>query len=131
MTWDPVSGKWYGPPELSYPHAPFILGVVFTAVVVPAVGVAVLVGMQLFVRSFWDLNAGLFGLFKGLVMMWVFSLLIMVLCRFRRAAIAWLEGRVLSIDMIFRTFIQIFLKQWIGKGDCCVMFCHGMQTDPM
>lgn len=86
MTWDPVSGKWYGPPELSYPHAPFILGVVFTAVVVPAVGVAVLVGMQVFVRSFWDLNAGLFGLFKGLVMMWVVSLLIMVLCRFRRAA---------------------------------------------
>ena len=69
MTWDPVSEKWYGPPELSYPVRPFVLGIMFTLVLIPAVGVAVLVGMQVFVRSFWDLNAGLFAMFKGLVMM--------------------------------------------------------------
>lgn len=80
MTWEPVSGRWYGPPELSYPVRPFVLGVAFTAVVIPAVGTAVLVGMQAFVRSFWDLNAGLFGMFKGLVMMWVFLSLSLCSC---------------------------------------------------
>ena len=69
MTWDPVSERWYGPPELSYPHSPLILSTLFTGVVIPAVGVAVIVGMQVWVRSFWDANAGLFALFKGLVMM--------------------------------------------------------------
>ncbi|CAF9913143.1 hypothetical protein IMSHALPRED_000925 [Imshaugia aleurites] len=69
MTWDPDSKKWYGPPELSYPHSPLIFSVVFLAVLLPAVGAAVVIGMQLWVRSFWDANAGLFGLFKGLVLM--------------------------------------------------------------
>lgn len=69
MTWDPVSGKWYGPLELSYPRSPLILSTLFTGVLIPAVGVAVIVGMQAWVRSFWDANAALFGLFKGLVMM--------------------------------------------------------------
>ena len=69
MTWDPASERWYGPPELSYPYSPFVLGVVFLAVLIPAVGAAVVVGMQLWVRSFWDANAGLFGMAKGLVMM--------------------------------------------------------------
>ena len=69
MTWDPVSERWYGPVELSRPARPFVLGILFTAVVIPSVGCAVLVGMQVLVRSAWDLNAGLFGMFKGLVMM--------------------------------------------------------------
>ena len=69
MTWDPVLERWYGPPELSYPYSPFILSVLFTGVLIPAVGVVVIVGMQAWVRSFWDTNAALFGLFKGLVMM--------------------------------------------------------------
>lgn len=68
MTWDPVSESWYGPPELSYPESPFVLAVPFLVGVIPGVGAAVVVGMQIWVRSFWDVNAGLFGLFKGLVM---------------------------------------------------------------
>lgn len=69
MTWDPVSEKWYGPAELSYPYSPFIVSVTSLAVLIPAVGAAAVVGMQVRVRSFWDANAGLFGLAKGLVMM--------------------------------------------------------------
>lgn len=69
MTWDPISERWYGPAELSYPLSPFILSILFTGVLIPAVGVAVIVGMQAWVGSFWDMNAGLFALFKGLVMM--------------------------------------------------------------
>ena len=69
MTWDPISERWYGPAELSYPLSPFILGILFTALLIPAMGVAVILCMQVWVRSFWDVNAGLFGLFKGLVMM--------------------------------------------------------------
>lgn len=69
MTWEPVSGRWYGPPELSYPRTPFVFGILMLGVLIPAIGVAVIAGMQVWVRSFWDMNAGLFGLFKGLVMM--------------------------------------------------------------
>lgn len=69
MTWDAVSGTWYGPIELSYPYEPFVVSVLASAVVIPAVGVVVVVCMQVWVRSFWDANAGLFAVFKGLVMM--------------------------------------------------------------
>lgn len=69
MTWDASSGRWYGPVELSYPYTPLILPVAFTSIIIPTVGVTVLVVMQVWVRSFWDANAALFGLFKGLVMM--------------------------------------------------------------
>ncbi|KAM0797390.1 hypothetical protein BDR22DRAFT_437730 [Usnea florida] len=69
MSWDPVSQRWYGPVGLSEPFQPFVLGVVVTGVVIPAVGVGVVLGMQLWVRSWEDVNAGVFGVLKGLVMM--------------------------------------------------------------
>ena len=41
---------------------------------------------------------------------------------FRRAVRAWLERRIFDTDISDRTFIQIFLKQWIGESDCCHIF---------
>ena len=69
MTWEPVSARWYGPPELSYPRRPLILNSLVTGVVVPVVGVGVVVGMQVWVRRWGDVGAGVGGIFKGLVMM--------------------------------------------------------------
>ena len=69
MDWDPVGGRWYGPAALSYEPRPFVLSILWTAALMPAAGVGVVVGMQVFVRSWWDVNAGVFGVFKGLVMM--------------------------------------------------------------
>lgn len=69
MRWDPASERWYGPVEISEPFRPFVLSVLVSGVVIPAVGVGVVVGMQLWVRSLEDVNAGVFGLLKGLVMM--------------------------------------------------------------
>lgn len=70
MHWDDGSKRWYGPVELSREPRPFVLSVLWTGAGMPAVGVAVVVGMQVVgVRSWWDVGAGVFGVFKGLVMM--------------------------------------------------------------
>lgn len=69
MTWDPASKSWYGPVGLSEPFQPFLLSVVVTGVGIPAVGMGVVLGMQVWVRSLEDVNAGVFGVLKGLVMM--------------------------------------------------------------
>lgn len=69
MTWDPISRRWYGPSELSYPYTPLLVPSMFAGIMLPGVGFTVIVVMQVWVRSFWDANAGLFGLLKGLIMM--------------------------------------------------------------
>lgn len=40
----------------------------------------------------------------------------------RRAVCAWLERTFLHTDISVRTFIQIFLKQWVGKSDHSIAF---------
>lgn len=69
MFWNAESGTWYGPTELSWPYKSFVAGVELTAVLVPAVGVAVVGAMQGFVRSGWDACAGFLGMGKGFAVM--------------------------------------------------------------
>lgn len=73
------SQGWYGPTDLSYPKQPLILSNAIAGMIFTAVPLAVILAMQVFVRSFWDANAAILGLLKGLVIMYVptvFALLI-------------------------------------------------------
>lgn len=62
---------WYGPTDISYPQRPLILSNLTTGIIFTAIPIAVIVGMQAFVRSFWDANAAILGLLNGLVLMYV------------------------------------------------------------
>lgn len=77
--WYTESQGWYGPTHLSYPKRPLILGNTVAGLVFTGVPIAVILAMQVFVRSFWDTNAAILGLLKGLVVMYapiIFALLL-------------------------------------------------------
>lgn len=71
MTYDPGTGTWYGPIEYSYPRHDLILGITFTAVLIPLVPFAAIVLLQFWVRSLLDFHAAAFALKKAIVMMYV------------------------------------------------------------
>lgn len=62
---------WYGPTDISYPERPLILSNIIAGVIFAVVPIAVILAMQVFVRSFWDANAAILGLVKGLVIVYV------------------------------------------------------------
>ncbi|MCJ1466452.1 phosphatidic acid phosphatase type [Pseudocyphellaria aurata] len=64
MRWSRDMG-WYGPEDISYPQRPLILKNVTAGFLLTGVPIAIIVGMQAFVRSFWDANAAILGLLKG------------------------------------------------------------------
>lgn len=65
------SQGWYGPIDISYPQRPLILSNIIAGLIFSLVPITVILAMQAFVRSFWDANAAILGLVKGLVMMYV------------------------------------------------------------
>lgn len=71
MWFNPHTGLWEGPIELSYPHIPMVLSTVGCALVLMIIPLAVILVMQLFVRSFWDCQAAKFGLLKAMTLMYV------------------------------------------------------------
>lgn len=76
MRYDFFSG-WYGPINISYPRRNLILTNLVAGLLFTAIPFAIIIAMQIFVRSFWDANAAIFGLLQGLAMMYVcFCLLV-------------------------------------------------------
>ena len=69
MTFDPHSGTWFGPAELSYPQHDFILGITFTGALIPLIPLVVVILMQFWVRNWLDLNAATFAMKKAVVLM--------------------------------------------------------------
>ena len=66
MTWDPDTSTWVGPVEISWPKGKFIIPVLTAEILIPLIPTGILLAMQFWVRDFWDFNAAIFGLFKGI-----------------------------------------------------------------
>ena len=63
------TGLWEGPAEYSYPKIPHVLGIVNSAIAIGTIPIVAVLFMQIWVRSFWDANAAIWGLLKALVLM--------------------------------------------------------------
>lgn len=79
MTFDQVSGSWYGPVEFSYPQHGFILGITTTGIMIPLIPLAVIILTQFWIRNWLDFQAAVFALKKAMVMMYVALVCIAVL----------------------------------------------------
>ena len=69
--WRNLDGGWYGPVSISHPKQALILNNLVAALIFVGVPMAVMLLMQFRIRNFWDANAGIFGLLKALVAMYV------------------------------------------------------------
>lgn len=63
---DPVERAWRGPLEISYPVLESVLDSTECGIVVMLIPPALVLLMQTLVKSFWDANAAILGLFKAL-----------------------------------------------------------------
>ncbi len=73
MTWDPRTSTWVGPVEISWPKEDFIVPVLTAEILIPLIPTIIILAMQIWVRNFWDFNAAIFGLFKGIAIVYVAS----------------------------------------------------------
>lgn len=62
---------WYGPVAISRPKESLLLGNFTAAILFVVLPIGVILALQAFIRDFWDANAAIFGLLKGLVTMCV------------------------------------------------------------
>ena len=69
--WYTESRGWYGPTNISHPKQPLILSNTLAGIIFTGIPIAIILAMQVAVRSFWDANAAILGLLKGLVIMYV------------------------------------------------------------
>ena len=111
--WLEPPDRWYGPPSISQPRQQLIVSNLVAAMVVTAVPVVVFLMTQIIIRDFWDANAAIFGLLKGLALMFVFQIILFPLHTYiLRNRYEWrcLEPLLTS----YRTFIQTALKLLFG-----------------
>ena len=72
-TWDPRTRTWVGPVEISWPKEDFILPILTAEILIPLIPTVILLAMQIWVRNVWDFTAAIFGLFKGIAIVYVAS----------------------------------------------------------
>lgn len=70
LWYDPTRKMWYGPTAISHPKPAPVISSLHTAVALLAIPIAVFLLMQLRVRSFWDTNHAIWGLFKAVALMY-------------------------------------------------------------
>ena len=73
MAWDQRTSMWAGPVEISWPQEKFIVPILTAEILIPLIPTLILLAVQLWVRNFWDFNAAIFGLFKGIGIVYVAS----------------------------------------------------------
>ena len=71
MTWDSRTSTWVGPVDISWPKQDFIVPILTAEILIPLIPTIILLAMQIWVRNFWDFNAAIFGLFKGIAIVYV------------------------------------------------------------
>ena len=119
MTWDSRTGTWVGPVDISWPKQDFIVPILTAEILIPLIPTLILAAMQIWVRSFWDFNAAIFGLFKGIAIVYVASPTVL---KFVKHSTTLSLGskpkfRLVSIaKMPFRTLLQVILKSFIGNS---------------
>ena len=117
MTVDPLNSTWVGPVEISWPKEDFIVPVLTAEILIPLIPTVILLAMQIFVRNFWDLNAAIFGLFKGIAIVYVASHPILKFIEDRRKLLFDSEPQLylgIVAKKHFRTLLQVILKSFIG-----------------
>ena len=65
--WRGPDGRIVGPRDISYPHVEEILTSLYAAIACLLVPIAVVVVVQIWLKSIWDFSAGVLGLLKTLV----------------------------------------------------------------
>ena len=118
MTWDPYNSTWVGPVEISWPKEEFIVPVLTAEILIPLIPTVILLAMQIWVRNFWDFNAAIFGLFKGIAIVYVASHPTLESIE-NGAKLLFESGPQFYLcfvaKMYFRTFLQVILKSFIGN----------------
>lgn len=76
---DNSTGLWVGPESISRPSYPNILPNLAAAIILSLSPMSILLFMQIFVRNFWDFNAGLMGLLTAVDIMTLIQLPLKVL----------------------------------------------------
>ena len=118
LTWDPSTGTWVGPVEISWPKKDFIVPVLTAEILIPLIPTVIILAMQIWVRNFWDFNAAIFGLFKGIAIVYVASHPILESIE-NRAKLLFDSGRQYYLRFVakiyFRTLLQLILKSFIGN----------------
>lgn len=95
MTWDSRTNTWVGPVEISWPKEDFILPILTAEILIPLIPTIVLLKMQIWVRNFWDFNAAVFGLFKGIAIVYVPSRPISNLIEGKRIALVRIRTTII------------------------------------
>ena len=117
MTMDPLNRTWVGPVEIGWPQERFIVPIMTAEVLIPLIPTVILLATQIWVRNFWDFNAAIFGLFKGIAIVYVTSHPLLKLIEDRRRLLFDSEPQLylgIVAKMPYRTFLQVILKSFIG-----------------
>ena len=119
MTWDSRTGTWVGPVDISWPKQDFIVPILTAEILIPLIPTLILAAMQIWVRSFWDFNAAIFGLFKGIAIVYVASPKVLKFIKHCTTLSLGSEPKfrlVFIAKMPFRTLLQVILKSFIGNS---------------
>ena len=119
MTWDSRTSTWVGPVDISWPKQDFIVPIMTAEILIPLIPTLVLLAMQIWVRSFWDFNAAIFGLFKGIAIVYVASHIVLKFIEHCRKLSFGSEPRLylgFIANMHFRTLLQVLMKSFIGNS---------------
>lgn len=65
------TGLWEGELQYSYPHIPYVLGILTSGLLIGTIPIVTVFFMQIWVRNLLDLNAAIWGLLKSLTLMFV------------------------------------------------------------
>ena len=131
VTWDPRTSTWVGPVEISWPKEEFIMPILTTEILIPLIPTIIILAMQIWLRSFWDFNAAVFGLFKGIAIVYVVSHPILFSIENHRILLFESESQLylsLIAKVQSRTLLQVILKLFIGKPSLTSKVIHWADT---
>ena len=119
MTWDSRTSTWVGPVDISWPKQDFIVPILTAEILIPLIPTIILAAMQIWVRSFWDFNAAIFGLFKGIAIVYVASHAVLKFIEHCTTLSLGSEPHLYLVfiaKLHFRTLLQVLLKSFIGSS---------------
>ena len=119
MTWDSRTSTWVGPVDISWPKQDFIVPILTAEILIPLIPTIILAAMQIWVRSFWDFNAAIFGLFKGIAIVYVTSYAVLMFIEHCTTLSLGSEPHLYLVfiaKLDFRTLLQVLLKSFIGNS---------------
>ena len=102
------TGLWEGELRYSYPHIPYVLGILTSGLLIGTVPIATVILMQIWVRNLLDLNAAIWGLLKALTLMFVLRYSV------DYPTMDLIDRSMNTYTNNLRILFQFILKQYIG-----------------